>query len=169
MQTVSPTQALYQNFLGTAPDWYKLTILGFLVANPILLHTVGPYVTGWLLIIEFIFTLAMALKCYPLQSGGLLAIEAIVLGMAGPADVLHEIELNLPVILLLVFMVAGIYFMKDLLLFTFTRLLTSVQSKTKLSLLFCFATLVHMVTHNLELSCTLGYYTCIFLYASTKV
>ncbi len=138
MQTVSPTQALYQNFLGTAPDWYKLTILAFLVANPILLHTVGPYVTGWLLIIEFIFTLAMALKCYPLQSGGLIAIEAIVLGMAGPADVLHEIELNLPVILLLVFMVAGIYFMKDLLLFTFTRLLTSVQSKTKLSLLFCF-------------------------------
>ncbi|RZV56096.1 MAG: sodium/proton antiporter NhaB, partial [Pseudomonadales bacterium] len=79
----------------------------------------------------------MALRCYPLQSGGLLAIEAIAIGMASPADVLHEIELNLPVILLLVFMVAGIYFMKDLLLFTFTKLLTNVRSKTALSLMFC--------------------------------
>jgi hypothetical protein len=31
-------------------------------------------VAGWLLVLEFIFTLAMALRCYPLQPGGLLAI-----------------------------------------------------------------------------------------------
>ena len=36
----------------------------------------------------------MALKCYPLQSGGLLAIEAIFLGMASPYDVYHEIQIN---------------------------------------------------------------------------
>ncbi|MFR4486134.1 MAG: hypothetical protein ACLT78_01575 [Escherichia coli] len=35
-----------------------------------------PFVAGWLLVAEFIFTLAMALKCYPLLPGGLLAIEA---------------------------------------------------------------------------------------------
>lgn len=137
MPTMPISQAFYKNFLGNAPDWYKSAIIFFLVLNPILLHTLGPYVTGWVLILEFIFTLAMALRCYPLQSGGLLAIEAIVLGMASPADVMHEIELNLPVILLLVFMVAGIYFMKDLLLYTFTKLLTNVRSKTLLSLMFC--------------------------------
>lgn len=138
MQTMSPNQAFYANFLGNAPIWYKNSVLGFLFINPVLLYTLGPYITGWVLILEFIFTLAMALKCYPLQSGGLLAIEAIILGMASPYDVMHEIELNLPVILLLVFMVAGIYFMKDLLLFTFTKLLTNVRSKTVLSLLFSF-------------------------------
>ncbi|MBT8148995.1 MAG: sodium/proton antiporter NhaB, partial [Gammaproteobacteria bacterium] len=137
MPNMSTSQAFYKNFLGNAPDWYKSAIIFFLILNPILLNTLGPYTTGWVLILEFIFTLAMALRCYPLQSGGLLAIEAIVIGMASPADVLHEIELNLPVILLLVFMVAGIYFMKDLLLYTFTKLLTNVKSKTVLSLMFC--------------------------------
>ena len=36
-------------------------------------------------------------------------------------------------------MVAGIYFMKDFLRFTFTRILVKVQSKYKIALLFCFA------------------------------
>lgn len=58
----------------------------------------------------------MALKCYPLQPGGLLAIEAVIIGMTSPKQIGHEIANNLEVILLLVFMVAGIYFMKQLLL-----------------------------------------------------
>ncbi|MGB2217825.1 MAG: sodium/proton antiporter NhaB, partial [Porticoccaceae bacterium] len=99
----------------------------------------GPFVTGWMLIGEFIFTLAMALKCYPLQPGGLLAIEAIFLGMASPEAVYQETVSNFPVIMLLMFMVAGIYFMRDMLLFTFTRILLGVKSKTLLSFLFCFA------------------------------
>ena len=43
------------------------------------------------------------------------------------------------VVLLLVFMVAGIYFLKDSLRFTFTKLITRVRSKLLLSLLFSFA------------------------------
>lgn len=132
-------QAFRRNFLGNAPDWYKLTILAFLVANPILLFTVGPFITGWILILEFIFTLAMALKCYPLPAGGLLAIEAVALGLTKPESVYHEALANFEVILLLIFMVAGIYFMKDFLQFTFTRILVRVQSKVYISLLFCFA------------------------------
>lgn len=132
-------QAFSKNFLGNSPDWYKYTILAFLVANPILIYTVGSFITGWVLIIEFIFTLAMALKCYPLQPGGLLAIEAILLGMASPETVYHEALGNFEVILLLMFMVAGIYFMRDLLLFTFTKILIGVRSKAFLSLLFCIA------------------------------
>ena len=72
------SRALVHNFLNTTPTWYKLTILGFLLINPLLLVGVGPFVTGWVLILQFIFTLAMALKSYPLQPGGLLAIEAVV-------------------------------------------------------------------------------------------
>ena len=30
------TQAFMKNFLGASPDWYKLTIIAFLVINPIL-------------------------------------------------------------------------------------------------------------------------------------
>ncbi len=136
------TQALAKNFLGQAPNWYKQTIVLFLVINPILLFTAGPFITGWVLIGEFIFTLAMALKCYPLQPGGLLAIEAAVLGMAKPETIYHEIQGNLEVILLLVFMVAGIYFMKNLLLFVFTKILIGVRSKMLLSLLFSLVSAV---------------------------
>ncbi|MCC7412137.1 MAG: sodium/proton antiporter NhaB [Gammaproteobacteria bacterium] len=131
------SQAFAANFLGGAPGWYKLTLVGFLVFNPIALAVAGPFVTGWLLILEFIFTLAMALKCYPLQPGGLLAIEAIVLGMSSPETVYDEALHNFPVIMLLMFMVAGIFFLKELLLFTFTKILLNVRSKIWLSLLFC--------------------------------
>jgi NhaB family Na+:H+ antiporter len=124
------------NFLQGTPNWYKAAIIAFLIINPILFHTVGPFVTGWVLILEFIFTLAMALKAYPLAPGGLLAIEAVAIGMTSPATVYHEIVLNFPVILLLMFMVAGIYFMKGLLLFLFTKVLINVRSKIVLSLLF---------------------------------
>ncbi len=127
---------LAENFLNHTPTWYKLTILGFLFVNPFLLLTVGPFITGWIFILEFIFTLAMALKSYPLQPGGLLAIESVVLGLTTPAMVYHETVNNFQVILLLMFMVAGIYFMKDLLLFLFTKILLGVQSKHWLALLF---------------------------------
>ncbi|MDB2365780.1 sodium/proton antiporter, partial [Luminiphilus sp.] len=62
--------ALWHNFLGDSPTWYKQTIIGFLLLNPILLSVAGPVVSGWALIAEFIFTLALALRCYPLQPGG---------------------------------------------------------------------------------------------------
>jgi len=128
--------AFSRNFLGTAPDWYKKTIVFFLLANPLLLYLLGPFVTGWILIGEFIFTLALALRCYPLQPGGLLALEAVLLKMTSPESVFHETIGNFEVILLLMFMVAGIFFMKDLLLFLFTRILLRVHSKKMLSLLF---------------------------------
>ncbi|MFK7978159.1 MAG: sodium/proton antiporter NhaB [Halioglobus sp.] len=134
--TDSPLHALWKNFLGPSPEWYKQAIVAFLIINPIALALVGPFVTGWILIGEFIFTLALALRCYPLQPGGLLAIEAVLLGMTSPETVYHETLANFQVILLLMFMVAGIYFMKELLLFVFTRILLTVRSKIALSLLF---------------------------------
>ncbi|WP_040482120.1 sodium/proton antiporter NhaB [Luminiphilus syltensis] len=130
------SQALWHNFLGPSPTWYKQTIIAFLVINPLLLLVAGPFITGWVLIGEFIFTLALALRCYPLQPGGLLAIEAIVIGLAEPHTVYDEALANFEVILLLMFMVAGIYFMKDLLLVVFTKILLNVKSKKMLSLLF---------------------------------
>jgi Na+:H+ antiporter, NhaB family len=130
-------QAAIQAFLGRAPAWYKATVAAFLVLNPLVLVAGGPFIAGWLLVLEFIFTLAMALRCYPLQPGGLLAIEAVALGMASPEQVYHETSANFPVILLLMFMVAGIYFLRDLLLFVFTRLLIRIRSKSMLSLVFC--------------------------------
>jgi len=126
-----------ENFLGHSPDWYKTAIVLFLVINPIV-YFANPYLAGWLLVLEFIFTLAMTTKCYPLQPGGLLAIEALALGMTTPKTVIHEVEAALPVILLLVFMVAGIYFMREFLTFIFTKVLRAVRSKVLLSFLFCF-------------------------------
>jgi NhaB family Na+:H+ antiporter len=130
--------AVIENFLGHSPDWYKVTIVGFLVINPLVAITLGKFVCGWLLIAEFIFCLAMALKCYPLQPGGLLAIEAVIIGLTNPEAIYEEVLHNFPVIMLLMFMVAGIFFMKEMLLFTFTKILLGVRSKAWLSLLFCF-------------------------------
>lgn len=132
----SVIQSLVSNFLGDAPVWYKRLILIFLVANPILFH-VSPVASGWLLVGEFIFTLAMALKCYPLLPGGLLAIEAVGIGMTSVYEVKEEIMSNLEVILLLMFMVAGIHFIRDLLVSIFTKIIIKVKSKIGLSLIFC--------------------------------
>jgi len=131
-------QAFAHNFLGHSPRWYKASIVAFLLLNPLLCFWVSPAAAGWCLVIEFIFTLAMALKCYPLMPGGLLLVQAMLLGMATPQALYDELVHNFPVILLLMFMVAGIYFMKELLLFLFSRLLLGVRSKALLGLLFCF-------------------------------
>ena len=74
-------QAMRDNFLGNSPTWYKWTIIGFLLVNPIIVQ-IDPFIAGWVLVLQFIFTLAMALKCYPLQPGGLIAVEGILLGLA---------------------------------------------------------------------------------------
>jgi len=130
-------RALVRNFLGHAPNWYKCAVAACLLINPLLLYAFGPITAGWCVVAEFIFTLAMALKCYPLQPGGLLAIESVVLGLTDSASVYHEVSGALPVILLLVFMVAGIFFLKDLLLLAFNKILLGVRSQTALALLFC--------------------------------
>jgi Na+:H+ antiporter, NhaB family len=144
---MTPTlaQGFVRGFLGQSPDWYKLTIAAFLILNPLVLAFSGydgPVIVSWLILLEFIFTLAMALKCYPLQPGGLLAVEAILMRLTTPESAYHEIAGALPVLLLLIFMLAGIYFLKDLLLYAFTRILLGIQSQVVLSLLFCLATAV---------------------------
>jgi NhaB family Na+:H+ antiporter len=138
-------QAFARNFLGHAPDWYKLTIVAFLVVNPLVMLFGGPHgpvIAGWLLLLEFIFTLAMALRCYPLQPGGLLAIEAVLLGLTTPVSVYDETLTQVPVILLLMFMVAGIYFLRELLLFIFTKIFLGVHSRVALALIVCMTAAV---------------------------
>ena len=70
--TANLGKGFLDNFLGHSATWYKQLIIAFLIINPIVFW-ISPFVAGWLLILEFILTLAMALKCYPLQPGGLLA------------------------------------------------------------------------------------------------
>ena len=166
--------AFSHNFLGSTPNWYKKTIIGFLIANAIFVLTLGPVITSWFLIVEFIFTLAMALKCYPLQPSGLLAIEALLLGLASPETVYEEALHNFPVILLLMFMVAGIYFMKDLLLFVFTKILLGVKSKVTLSLLFSIVSAVlssfldALTVTAVLISVAVGFYSVYHKVASGK-
>jgi len=132
----------FNSFMGNSPLWYKQAVLFSLIINPIILFGIGgelgQTVAGWMILIEFIGTLALALRCYPLIPGGLLAIEATVMGLVTPAGIYHEVEANLEVILLLLFMVAGIHFMQDLLSWIFTKILTSIRSKIWLSVTFTF-------------------------------
>ena len=171
--TLALSTAFTSNFLGQSPKWYKSLIIAFLVINPII-FMIDPFVAGWILIIEFILTLAMALKCYPLQPGGLLALEAVIIGMTSPTAVYQETIANFEVILLLMFMVAGIYFMRELLLFTFTRILLTVKSKLLLSFLFSFtaaflsAFLDALTVTAVLISVAIGFYAVYHKVASGK-
>jgi len=132
-------QTAYSSFLGKSPNWFKLTIILFLAASWPLKLVLGTTVLGWLFIAVFILTLAMALKCYPLQSGGLLGIAILLLGLTTPETVWGEIQANLGVLALLIFMVSFIHFMQPLLVFVFAKLIMKVQSKWAISLLFSVA------------------------------
>lgn len=166
--------AYSENFLGNSPTWYKQTIVGFLLLNLIAVFTLGTFITGWLLLAEFIFTLAMALRCYPLQPGGLLAIEAVILGMTTPEAVYEEVLGNLTVIFLLMFMVAGIYFMKSLLLYIFTKMFIRVRSKLALSLMFSLvaaflsAFLDALTVTAVLIAVSVGFYSVYHKFASGK-
>lgn len=140
--TNSKKKSMFKYFLGQSPRWFKMTMIIFIIFNVISINIFGPIITAWIFIAEFIFTLAMALKCYPLQSGGILAIQALFLKLTTPENAYHEVDQNLEVILLLVFMVAGIYFMKPLLMFIFSKVFTKIKSKLMLSLLFVFLSAV---------------------------
>src|SRR3970040_2226800 len=93
-------RALATSFLGHTPRWYKQAIAASLVFNVAAYFILGPLATGWLILAEFIFTLAMALKCFPLQPGGLLAVQAVALGLTDTHAVYQEGEQGLPVMLL---------------------------------------------------------------------
>ena len=116
----------------------------------------------------------MALKCHPFQPGGLLAIEAVIIGMTSTGQVMHEMIINFEVILLLIFMVAGIYFMKNLLLFLFTKIVTKIRSKMMVSLLFCFsgaflsAFLDALTVIAVIISVAIGFYSVYHKVASGK-
>ncbi len=174
MATALSFSSFTQNFLGQSPTWYKQFIVGCLIVNAGLFLFVDPFIAGWILLIQFIVTLAMALKCYPLQPGGLLALEAIIFGMASPENVYLEVKHNLPVILLLMFMVAGVYFMKDMLLYLFTKLFIKVRSKLALSLLFSFlAAIMSAFLDALTVTAVLiavfvGFYSVFHKFASGK-
>ena len=127
---------MFKNFLGNSPQWYKYAIISFLIFNVIFYFLLGPTITSWIFIGEFIFTLAMALKSYPLVTGGVLAIQILALNLTSAKNAYHEVEQNLEVILLLMFMVAAIYFMKPLLMFIFSKVFTKVKSKMMLSIIF---------------------------------
>ena len=155
---------MFKYFLGQSPRWFKMTMIIFMIFNVISFYILGPTITAWIFIAEFIFTLAMALKCYPLQSGGILAIEALFLKLTTPENAYHEVDQNLEVILLLVFMVAGIYFMKPLLMYIFSKVFTKIKSKLILSLLFVFLSAVlsafldALTVTAVLISVTIGFY-----------
>ena len=124
---------LADSFLGHTPRWYKRAIIACLLVNVAAFFALGPLATGWLMLAEFIFTLAMALKCFPLQPGGLLALQAVALGLTDTHAVYREVEHGLPVLLLVIFMVAGVHFLRSMLYRMISRILLGIQSRGTLN------------------------------------
>ena len=103
------TITLFNSFLGKAPNWYKWCIIGFLILNPILFFVLpalgvnAGFILGWIVLLQFIFTLIFSIQCYPLQPGGLIALQVLFLGLTTSYHVFYEINSYLEVILFLVF------------------------------------------------------------------
>lgn len=125
---------LGQSFLGHTPVWYKQAVITALLGNLLIFALFGPMFTGWLILAEFIFTLAMALKCFPLQPGGLLALQAILLGLTDTHAVYKEVEHGLPVLLLVIFMVAGVHFLRGMLYRMISHIVLGIHSRISLNL-----------------------------------
>jgi NhaB family Na+:H+ antiporter len=162
-------------FMGNAPSWYKHMVIVALVVNPLLLLAFGPFVTGWVMLMEFIATLALALKCNPLQPGGLILIQTMVLGMVSTETVHEEVFHNLPVMLLVLFVVTAVSFLKEFLTFVFMKIITSIKSKTVLSVLFCgisavlSAMLDALTVTAVIIAVLMGLYSAYHHFASNKV
>jgi len=116
-------------FLGHTPDWYKKFVLAALVLNVVFYFTLGSLITSWIILAEFIGTLAMALKCFPLQPGGLLALQALALQLTDTHVVYEEVVHGLPVILLIIFMVAGVHFLREMLFRVINKVLLGIRSR----------------------------------------
>ena len=125
-------------FLGPTPMWYKQAVIAALVLNVPAYFILGPLVTSWIILFEFIFTLAMALKCFPLQPGGLLALQVLALGLTDTYHVYDEVLHGLPVILLVIFMVAGVHFLREMLFKFINKVLLGIKSRVMMN----FATVV---------------------------
>ncbi len=124
------------NFMGSAPVWYKQSILFCLVLNVVLYFTFGPFVTGWAILLQFILTLALALKSFPLLPGGLLFLQACALGLA-PLEAVHEeVAHNLPILFLVFFVVTAVNFLKDLLALIFIKAVLAIRSSLALGMFF---------------------------------
>jgi Na+:H+ antiporter, NhaB family len=128
------TSVLADSFLGHTPRWYKQAVAIGLLLNVLVFATLGPLTTGWLILGEFIFTLTMALKCFPLQPGGLLALQAVVLGLTDTHAVYKEVEHGLPVLLLVIFMVAGVHFLRGMLYRMISHILLGIRSRITLNM-----------------------------------
>ena len=116
-------------FLGPTPLWYKQAVIAALVLNVPAYLILGPLVTSWIILAEFIFTLAMALKCFPLQPGGLLGLQVVAMGLTDSHHVYEEVVHGLPVILLVIFMVAGVHFLREMLFKFINKVLLGIQSR----------------------------------------
>ncbi len=159
-------------FMGQAPRAYKIGMFAALAGNVVLWWLAGNTVVGWALVLEFIATLALALKSYPLAPGGLLAIQAVLLGLTTPQRVYEETGHGLPIILLLVFMVSAIAFMQELLVYIFSKVLVLFRSRVALALSFCLAAamlsafLDALTVIAVVMTVALGFYRIYFIAAS---
>ena len=92
------------------------------------------------------------------------------MGLTSPQAVYEETVANFPVIMLLMFMVAGIYFMRDMLLFVFTKILLGVriQDAAVFSILLCWRSFISFSRCTYRYGC-IDYYLSGFYSVYHKV
>lgn len=125
-------------FAASIPRDIRNIILACLLINPIVFHFHNQ-AGAWLLLVEFIFCLSQVRRAYPFVTGGILAVEALGIGMVSSHTVAEETTHNISVLLLVLFMVPAVHMLSDFLSYLFTQVLVKIKHKTALSIIFfCF-------------------------------
>ena len=92
---------------------------------------------------------------------GLIVIHGIVIGLATPEHVLEEVKLNINVLLLLVFLVSSIHFLKNVLFLLFTQLFLKVENKTVSFEVVCSVAPGHITLYFFARSCQCCFCLCL--------
>ena len=94
--------ALFRNFLGNAPAWYKAAIVAFTHPQParVLRRPARTCRCGLAAVIKFIFSAGDGAEMLSVRPGGLLVIEAVLIGLTTPQSVYTETVNAFPVVLL---------------------------------------------------------------------
>ena len=136
-------QELGQQFMGQetptgskVSNKLKIAIVAILISNFFIHYFFGDFVVSAFIVAEFIAALTLSSKIYPLLSGGLLFMQFLFMGLL-PGEVYWlEIEHNIALTLLLVFVVTGVDFLQKLLMTIFSGLIMGIKNLTSLCITF---------------------------------
>lgn len=135
-QSLSSIRGYYNLFLKNVDHRYKGTLVAFLIMNPVIFWVFGPYIAATAILAQGILFIGLSLVHGPQAPLIVLVGEALLLGLVTDVDVLRELNNNIEIVLMVLFVVAAVGQLKTLLMDIFIFILLRVKSKRNLAVAF---------------------------------